>query len=131
MQMTASASCVAGGPNEFGNVMNTPKSVSAEAFNFNFAPFKGSNIREKPDSYRFSGSVPALCRRTSPRATIIAMMGGASAHVRLLIDIFAMKVFVRMFGQNGELLDSHLFFFDRYSELADYHGRKGRIAKAD
>jgi hypothetical protein len=59
------------------------------------------------------------------------MMGGASAHVRLLIDIFAMKVFVRMFGQTGELLDSHLFFFDRYSELADYHGRKGRIAKAD
>ena len=34
-------------------------------------------------------------------------------------------------GQNGELLDSHLFFFDRYSELADYHRQRGRIAKAD
>jgi hypothetical protein len=34
-------------------------------------------------------------------------------------------------GRNGELLDSHLFFFDRYSDLADYHRRQGRTAKAD
>jgi len=52
-------------------------------------------------------------------------------HARLLIDIFSMKVFVGLLGQNGELLDSHLFFFDRYSDLADYHGLKGRTAKAD
>jgi len=36
-----------------------------------------------------------------------------------------------MLGHDGELLDSHLFFFDRYSDLADYHRRHGRIAKAD
>jgi hypothetical protein len=53
------------------------------------------------------------------------------AHARLLIDIFSMKLFVALLGRNGELLDSHLFFFDRYSDLADYHRLKGRTAKAD
>jgi hypothetical protein len=52
-------------------------------------------------------------------------------HARLLLDILSIKIFVWMLGQNGTLLDSDLFFFDRYSELADYHRRKGRIAKAD
>ena len=50
-----------------------------------------------------------------------------------------MKVFVWVLGQlfawsvdpNGGVLDSHLFFFDRYSDLADYHRLKGRTAKAD
>ena len=42
-----------------------------------------------------------------------------------------MKLFVWMLGRNGELLDSHLFFFDRYSDLADYHRLKGRTAKAE
>lgn len=32
---------------------------------------------------------------------------------------------------NGGILDSHLFFYDRYSDLAEYHRLKGRIAKAD
>ena|SRR2546427_679203 len=58
-------------------------------------------------------------------------MNAALARARLLVDIFSMKIFVWMFGQNGELLDSHLFFFDRYSDLADGHRRLGRIAKAD
>ena len=32
----------------------------------------------------------------------------------------------------SELLDSQLFFFDRYSDLADYyHKQQGRIAKAE
>jgi len=53
------------------------------------------------------------------------------AHARLLVDIWSMKVFVWMLGRNGELLDSHLFFFDRYSDLADYHRLKGRTAKAE
>lgn len=53
------------------------------------------------------------------------------AHARLLVDIWSMKVFVWMLGRNGELLDSHLFFFDRYSDLADYHRSKGRAAKAE
>jgi len=53
------------------------------------------------------------------------------AQARLLIDIFSMKVFVTLLGRNGEFLDSHLFFFDRYSDLADFHRMKGRTAKAD
>src|SRR5437899_10304532 len=59
------------------------------------------------------------------------MMDAVLAHTRLMLDVFSIKIFVRMFGQNGELLDSHLFFFDRYSDLADYHRQQGRIAKAD
>lgn len=58
-------------------------------------------------------------------------MKAALTHARLLVDVFSTKLFVWVFGQSGELLDSHLFFFDRYSELADYHRRNGRIAKAD
>lgn len=42
-----------------------------------------------------------------------------------------MKLFVWVLGRNGELLDSHLFFFDKYSDLADYHRLKGRTAKAN
>jgi hypothetical protein len=50
-----------------------------------------------------------------------------------------MKVFVWVLGElfawavdpSGGGLDSHLFFFDRYSDLADYHRLKGRTAKAD
>ena len=53
-----------------------------------------------------------------------------SMHVRLVCDIWSMKLFVWMLGRNGELLDSDLFFFDRYSDLADYHRSKGRAAKA-
>jgi hypothetical protein len=53
------------------------------------------------------------------------------ARLRLLLDIFSIKVFVWMFGRNDELLDSHLFFFDKYSDLADYHRGRGRIEKAD
>ena len=57
-------------------------------------------------------------------------MAGMWAHLCRLIDIWSMKVFVRALGRNSELLDSHLFFFDRYSDLADYHRGKGRAAKA-
>jgi len=53
------------------------------------------------------------------------------AHARLLVNIWSMKLFVWALGHNGELLDSHLFFFDRYSDLADYHRLKGRTAKAE
>ena len=50
-----------------------------------------------------------------------------------------MKVFVWVLGQlftwavdpNGGILDSHLFFYDRYSDLAVYHRLSGRIAEAD
>ena len=53
------------------------------------------------------------------------------AHLLLLLDIWSIRVFVSVFGINGELLDSHLFFYVRYSELADYHRLNGRLAKAE
>jgi hypothetical protein len=58
-------------------------------------------------------------------------MRAVLAHARLLLDVVSMKVFVWMFGHDGELLDSHLFFFDRYSDLAEYHRLQGRLVKAD
>ena len=61
-------------------------------------------------------------------------MASIWAHAVLLVDILSMKLFVWVlesaFGRYGEL-DSHLFFFDRYMDLADYHRLKGRTAKAD
>jgi hypothetical protein len=58
-------------------------------------------------------------------------MAAIWAHACLLIDIWSMKAFVWILGRNDELLDSHVFFFDRYSDLADYHRLKGRTAKAE
>ncbi len=58
-------------------------------------------------------------------------MASLWAHACLLIDIWSMKLFVWALGRNGRLLDSHLFFFDRYMDLADYHRSKGRAAKAE
>jgi hypothetical protein len=58
-------------------------------------------------------------------------MKAVLAHARLLLDVVSMKIFVWMFGHDGELLDSHLFFFDKYSDLADYHRQQGRIPRAD
>ena len=50
-----------------------------------------------------------------------------------------MKVFVWALGalfasaadENGGVLDSHLFFYARYTDLAEYHRSKGRIARAE
>jgi len=61
------------------------------------------------------------------------------SHALLILDIMSMKMFVWMLGQlfewaadeNGGILDSHLFFYDRYSDLADYHRLKGRTVKAE
>ncbi len=58
-------------------------------------------------------------------------MNAIWAHVRLLLDIWSIKIFVSLLGRDGELLDSHLFFFDRYSELAEYHRLSGRLVKAE
>ena len=41
------------------------------------------------------------------------------------------ELFARTVDPNGGLLDSHLFFYDRYSDLAEYHRLKSRNAKAD
>jgi hypothetical protein len=58
-------------------------------------------------------------------------MSEVFAYARLLADVLSLKIFVWIFGRNGELLDSHRFFFNRYSMLADYHRQRGRFAKAD
>ena len=46
--------------------------------------------------------------------------------VSVLGHLFAWAV-----DPNGGILDSHLFFYDRYSDLAEYHRLNGRTAKAD
>ena len=61
------------------------------------------------------------------------------SHALLVVDIASMKVFVWALGElfawavdpNGGVLDSHLFFYDRYADLAEYHRLKDRTAKAD
>ena len=61
------------------------------------------------------------------------------SHALIVVDIMSMKVFVWVLGQlftwavdpEGGVLDSHLFFYDRYSDLAEYHRLRGRTAKAD
>ena len=63
----------------------------------------------------------------------------AGSHARIAVDIASMKVVVWVLGQlftwavdpNGGILDSHLFFYDRYSALAEYHRLTGRTGKAD
>jgi hypothetical protein len=60
-------------------------------------------------------------------------------HTLILVDIMSMKVFVSVLGHlfawavdpNGGILDSHLFFYDRYSDLAEYHRSRRQTAKAD
>jgi len=72
--------------------------------------------------------VPALRRVVR---YCVEKMKAVFTHACILLDIVSMKIFVWALGRNGELLDSRLFFFDRYSDLADYHRQQGRTAKAD
>jgi hypothetical protein len=66
-------------------------------------------------------------------------MSAMRSHARIVLDIASMKVFVWVLGQlcaravdpNGGILDSHLFFYDRYSDLAEHHRHRGRVTKAD
>ena len=58
-------------------------------------------------------------------------MPGIWTHARLVVDLVSMKLLVWLLGRNGELLDSHLFFFVLYSDLAEYHRAKGRTWRAD
>jgi hypothetical protein len=76
----------------------------------------------------------SLCAYRRPSTSVewqLQTVNVVLRHGRLLLDIVSMKIFVSLFGHNGELLDSHLFFFDRYSDLADYHRHRGQVAKAD
>jgi hypothetical protein len=70
-------------------------------------------------------------KRLAPGAIITKRMALIRLHARLVVDIWSMKLFVWMLGRNSELLDSHLFFFDRYSDLADYHRGQGRAITAE
>ena len=66
-------------------------------------------------------------------------MSSIWSHALIVLDIVSMKMFVWALGTfftwavdpNGGILDSHLFFYDRYSDLADYHRLNGRTARAD
>jgi hypothetical protein len=66
-------------------------------------------------------------------------MPSIRSHALIVLDILTMKVFVWVLGQlftwavdqNGGILDSHLFFYDRYSDLVEYQRLRGRTAKAD
>ena len=66
-------------------------------------------------------------------------MASIWSHALIVVDIMSMKVFVWVLGQlftwavdpAGGILDSHLFFYDRYSDLAEHHRLRGRTAKAD
>ena len=61
------------------------------------------------------------------------------SHTLIVLDILSMKVFVWVLGQlftwavdsHGGILDSHLFLYYRYSDLAEHHCVRGRTAKAD
>jgi hypothetical protein len=60
------------------------------------------------------------------------------SHMFIVVDIVSMKVFLWALGKlrrsavdpSGGILDSHLFFYDRYADLAEHHRLRGRIAKA-
>jgi hypothetical protein len=66
-------------------------------------------------------------------------MASVWVHGVLWLDILSMKVFVWVFrdlvgwpvDENGGVLDSHLFFYDRYTDLAEYHRSMGRTARAE
>jgi hypothetical protein len=66
-------------------------------------------------------------------------MPSIGSHARIVADIASMKMFVWVLGRlfpravdpNGGILDSHLFFYDRYSTLAEYHRLTGRTVRAD
>jgi hypothetical protein len=58
-------------------------------------------------------------------------MAGLWLHANLLVDIWSVKLLVWLLGTGGELLDSHLFLYDRYSQLAEFHQRRGRTEKGE
>jgi hypothetical protein len=52
----------------------------------------------------------------------------------LSLDLLTANVLVWLgaWGRDGELTrDTHLYFFERYTDLADYHRRRGNARKAD
>lgn len=63
-------------------------------------------------------------KRTAPRTESL---------LSLSVDLLSAKllVWIASVGRDAELTpQSHLYFFDRYQRLAEYHRVRGRIAKA-
>ena len=65
-------------------------------------------------------------------------MSAVLSHALIVLDILSMRLFVWVLGRlfpwaadpNGGILDSHLFLYDPYSDLAEYHRSRGRTARA-
>ncbi len=57
-------------------------------------------------------------------------MAAVLARAWLLLDILSMKVFLRALRRDDEFSDAHLFYFDRYSALAELHRQAGRVPQA-
>jgi hypothetical protein len=57
----------------------------------------------------------------------------------IALDILSMRAFVWVIESlfpwaldaDGGILDSHLFFYDRYADLAEHHRSRGRTSKAE
>ena len=62
---------------------------------------------------------------------MVRLLSSIATLTRLTLDLWSIRLLVWLLGRDGQLLDSHLFYFDRYQALANYHRIKGRIAKAD
>ena len=57
----------------------------------------------------------------------------AGSILALLVDLFSARalVWIASVGRDGELTpEAHIYFFDRYQRLADYHRARGRSARA-
>ena len=61
------------------------------------------------------------------------------SRARLVFDIATMRLFVAVLAtfcpcatdESGGIQDSHLFFYHRYTALADWHHSRGRTGKAE
>jgi hypothetical protein len=54
------------------------------------------------------------------------------SEVRLDLVSAKILVWIASVGRDAELTaEAHIYFFDRYQKLADYHRRRGRGARAD
>jgi hypothetical protein len=86
-------------------------------------------VRLLNDSREFAGAASSITgsdRRLAPDRKGYDRPDTQERRVFSLGQLFTWAV-----DPNGGILDSHLFFYDRYSDLAEYHRLRGRTAKAD
>ena len=58
---------------------------------------------------------------------------GSGSHLALVVDLLSAKamVWAASVGRDADLKpEAHVYFFDRYSRLAEYHRARGRLDKA-